>query len=173
MTKIGTLFPGEYRKYRIIGFLTVKTEKTAERCMIPKFFVKLQKSTCGMWYNSRGCDKMHLYMDRGKYGHNTLYVSKTFRKENGKTTIRIIEKLGRYDDLLKEHEDPISWAKEYVEKLNEEEKRQKSKPKLSYYENGIFCKTGFPAPGRQNICPFYNLLHISYAFQNFWKSFRS
>ena len=71
---------------------------------------------------------MHLYIDKGKYGHNTLYVSKTFRKENGKTTSKIIEKLGRYDDLLKEHEDPIAWAKEYIEKLNEEEKRQKSKP---------------------------------------------
>ena len=71
---------------------------------------------------------MHLYIDNGKYGHKTLYVKKNFRKEDGKTGSKIIERLGRYDDLLKEHEDPIAWAKEYIAKLNEEEKIQKVKP---------------------------------------------
>lgn len=71
---------------------------------------------------------MHLYIDKSKYGHNTLYVKKNFRKENGKTGSKIVERLGRYEELLKEHNDPIAWAKGYIDKLNEEEKLNKESP---------------------------------------------
>jgi len=70
--------------------------------------------------------KMHLMIDKGKYGHNTLYVYKSFRDENGKATSKCIERLGRYEDLAKIHEDPIAWAKAYIDELNrQEEKNQK------------------------------------------------
>lgn len=65
---------------------------------------------------------MYLYVDKGKYGHNTLYVAKSFRKENGKNTTKIIENLGRLDELSKIHEDPMEWAKLYVEELNKKAK---------------------------------------------------
>ncbi|MBP3924065.1 IS1634 family transposase [bacterium] len=69
---------------------------------------------------------MHLMIDKGKYGHNTLYVYKSFRNENGKATSKCVERLGRYDELAKTHEDPIAWAKAYIEELNrQEEKNQK------------------------------------------------
>jgi len=68
---------------------------------------------------------MYLWIDTNKYGHNTFYVKQSFRKENGKTSSKVIENLGRYEDLAKIHDDPIAWAKEYIAKLNEQEKENK------------------------------------------------
>ena len=69
---------------------------------------------------------MYLYIDKAKYGHNTMYVVKCFRDENGKNKTKYIERLGRYEDLAKIHDDPIAWAKAYIEELNrQEEKNQK------------------------------------------------
>ena len=67
---------------------------------------------------------MHLMIDKGKYGHNTLYVYKSFRNENGKSTSKCVERLGRYDDLKKIHDDPIAWAKSYIEELNKQEQTE-------------------------------------------------
>lgn len=64
---------------------------------------------------------MYLIIDKGKYGHNTLYVYKSFRKENGKSSSKCVERLGRYDDLKKIHDDPVAWAKAYIAELNEKE----------------------------------------------------
>lgn len=50
-----------------------------------------------------------------------LYVIKSYRTENGKSTTKIVEKLGNYNDLSKIHKDPIAWAKGYVEELNRKE----------------------------------------------------
>lgn len=50
-----------------------------------------------------------------------LYVIKSYRTENGKSTTKIVEKLGNYNDLSKIHKDPIAWAKRYVEELNQKE----------------------------------------------------
>ena len=82
---------------------------------------------------------MHLMIDRGKYGHNTLYVYKTYRNENGKTTSKCIENLGRLEDLQKIHEDPIAWAKAYIEELNKQEEKSK-KIKLTYETRQIIDK---------------------------------
>ena len=35
-----------------------------------------------------------------------LYVIKSFRDENGKSTTKIVEKLGTYAELAKLHDDP-------------------------------------------------------------------
>lgn len=67
---------------------------------------------------------MHLMIDKSKYGHNTLYVYKSFRNENGKSTSKCVERLGRYDDLKKLHDDPIAWAKSYIEELNKQEQTE-------------------------------------------------
>jgi len=74
---------------------------------------------------------MHLMIDKSKYGHNTLYVYKSFRDENGKATSKCIERLGRYEDLAKIHDNPIEWAKEYINELNRQEEKSK-KITLSY-----------------------------------------
>lgn len=60
-----------------------------------------------------------------------LYVIKSYRK-NGKNTSKIVEKLGTYDELLKIHEDPIAWAKEYIAELNRKEAENKKEVVLKY-----------------------------------------
>lgn len=108
---------------------------------------------------------MHLFIDKGKYGHNTLYVYKSYRNENGKSTTKCIERLGRYDDLAKIHADPIAWAKAYIEELNRREEKSK-KITLTYetkqliekgedvlYEGGyLFLQKHFYALGLDRIC---------------------
>lgn len=69
---------------------------------------------------------MHLMIDKSKYGHNTLYIYKSFRDENGKSTSKCVERLGRYDDLKKVHDDPIAWANAYVAELNKKERTELS-----------------------------------------------
>lgn len=62
---------------------------------------------------------MKLYYDK-RLSNPTYYVQVGFRK-NGKATTKNIEKIGKHNDLLKEHNDPLAYAKEYVKKLNEEQ----------------------------------------------------
>jgi len=45
-----------------------------------------------------------------------LYVIKSYRNSNGKSTSKIVEKLGTLAELSKIHDDPIAWAKEYIGK---------------------------------------------------------
>ena len=51
-----------------------------------------------------------------------FYVIESYRNANGKNTSRIIEKLGNEQEVLKKSngEDPVAWAKNYVDKLNKE-----------------------------------------------------
>lgn len=79
---------------------------------------------------------MYLFIDKGKYGHNTLYVNKSFRREDGTSTTKMVERLGRFEDLAKEHEDPIAWAKEYIGELNRLEQENQQKIILTY-ESGV------------------------------------
>jgi transposase len=63
----------------------------------------------------------------------SLYVIKSFYK-NGSRTSKIIEKLGTYEGLLKklDGQDPIEWAKKYVDKLNQKEKEEKREVLVKY-----------------------------------------
>ena len=64
--------------------------------------------------------------------NNTFfYMVKSFRK-NGKSTSKIIECLGKLEDvILKANgEDPVAWAKKYVAQKTKEEKENKA----VYYE---------------------------------------
>ena len=56
----------------------------------------------------------------------SLYVVKSLFK-NGKRTSKVVEKLGTYAALSKamDGQDPIEWAKKYVEELNRKEKQEK------------------------------------------------
>ena len=62
-----------------------------------------------------------------------FYVIKSFRAENGKSTSKIVEKLGSYDTLSRLHEDPIAWAKEYVAELNRQEKEKKNSISVKFF----------------------------------------
>ncbi|SNS95965.1 Transposase DDE domain-containing protein [Anaerovirgula multivorans] len=64
---------------------------------------------------------------------SSLYVIKDVTTK-GKRTSKIVKKLGTYDELLKKlnGEDPIEWAKKYIEELNKKEKEETSKIMVQY-----------------------------------------
>lgn len=63
----------------------------------------------------------------------SLYVVKSLF-ENGKRTSKVVEKLGTYAALSKamDGQDPIEWAKKYVEELNRKEKQEKREVLVKY-----------------------------------------
>lgn len=58
-----------------------------------------------------------------------FYVVKSYRDVKGKSTSKIVEKLGTYEELKSklDGEDPVEWAKNYVRELNIKEKDEKRK----------------------------------------------
>ena len=58
-----------------------------------------------------------------------FYVIESYRNKNGKNTSRIFEKLGNLEEVLKKAngEDPIAWAKKYINTLNKLEEESKLK----------------------------------------------
>ena len=70
--------------------------------------------------------EMRLRVNTNKDGSKNLYVIQSYRDSSGKSTTKIIEKLGTYAELKKLYSDPIVWAKQHIEELNaqnEEERR--------------------------------------------------
>lgn len=63
----------------------------------------------------------------------SLYVIKDLTEKNRRTT-KIVEKLGTYDELKKKlnGQDPIEWAKKYIEELNRKEKEEKREVLVKY-----------------------------------------
>ena len=62
---------------------------------------------------------MHLNIVKSKNAKQ-FYVLEGYRNEKGVSTTRIVRKLGTYDELIKEHEDPEAWAREVVAQMNRE-----------------------------------------------------
>ncbi len=75
---------------------------------------------------------MRLQISKSKNAAS-LYVIKTVYT-NGKEQTKIVEKLGTYDELLKKlnGQDPIEWAKKYIEELNKKEKEEKREVLVKY-----------------------------------------
>ena len=69
---------------------------------------------------------MRLKISKSKNSCN-LYVQKAYRDKTGKSTSKIVERLGSLDEVKQRAGDidPIEWAKAYVEKLTREEKEQR------------------------------------------------
>ena len=68
---------------------------------------------------------MKLTISKSK-NSKSLYIQKSFRK-NGKSTSKIVKKLGTMEELLPQHnnseEEVIAWGRMIVKKITEEEKR--------------------------------------------------
>jgi transposase len=75
---------------------------------------------------------MRLRIGTNKNGSKNLYVIKSYRTDEGKSTSKVVESLGTYDALLKMHSDPIAWAKSYVEELNRKEKEDQLRISVSF-----------------------------------------
>lgn len=71
----------------------------------------------------------------------SLYVVKSVF-ENGKRSSKVVEKLGTYSALKEKlnDEDPIEWAKKYVEELNRKEKEAKREVIVKYSPTKIIDK---------------------------------
>lgn len=70
--------------------------------------------------------QMKLKISRSK-NSCTLYVQKSYRDRTGKSTSKIVERLGSMEEvtLRAGGKDPMEWAMEYVARLTEEEKSQR------------------------------------------------
>lgn len=76
---------------------------------------------------------MRLSFSRAQRPH-TIYVLKSFRDKSGKSTTKRVETLGSEEEIEKKYgcPDGLEWAKAYVARLNEEEKRGKEKVKAEF-----------------------------------------
>ena len=69
---------------------------------------------------------MHLHIVTSKNAKQ-YYVIESYRNEQGKSTTRVVRKLGTHEQLLKEHDDPELWAREVVAEMNRQAKEGKHK----------------------------------------------
>lgn len=69
---------------------------------------------------------MKLKISRSK-NSCTLYVQKAYRDKTGKSTSKIVERLGSLEEVRQRADgrEPMEWAKEYVARLTTEEKEQR------------------------------------------------
>lgn len=75
---------------------------------------------------------MNLYVYTAKNGRITYYVKNSYRDKSGKSTSKIVEKLGTHEELLRLHDDPKAWAQAYVAELNRQEKEQARPVTVTY-----------------------------------------
>lgn len=87
---------------------------------------------------------MRLRVGTNKNGSRNLYILKSYRNDQGKSTTKVFENLGSYDALLQEHEDPIAWAKEYIEELNRQEREGQMPVSVSYSPTELIAKDSEP-----------------------------
>ena len=75
---------------------------------------------------------MRLKITKSKNASSLYVIKDVVTKE--KRTSKIVEKLGTYDELLKKlnGDDPIEWAKKYIEELNQKENEKASKIMVQY-----------------------------------------
>lgn len=83
---------------------------------------------------------MRLKISRSK-NSASLYVTKTVYIDKKERTITV-EKLGTYNELLKKlnGQDPIEWAKKYIEELNKKEKEEKQEVLVKYSPSKLIPK---------------------------------
>lgn len=94
---------------------------------------------------------MKLYVHKSK-SNTIFYMAKGFRNSEGKSTSKIVEKLGTLEEVTEKAngEDPFAWAKKYVEQKTKEENENHG----IYYEKLV---EGQELSSEQKI---FNLGHI-------------
>ena len=83
---------------------------------------------------------MRLRIDTNKDGSKNYYVLESFRTDSKKTTTRIVKKLGSHTQLLAEHDDPETWAREVVAEMNRQANEGKRKIMVPFSESEIIEK---------------------------------
>lgn len=74
---------------------------------------------------------MRLSFSRPQRPH-TIYVLKSYRNTEGRSTTKRVETLGSEEDIERKYgcSDGLAWAQAYVERLNEEERQNKNSVKI-------------------------------------------
>ena len=69
---------------------------------------------------------MRLKITESKNAKSLYVIKSVYQKATKSNTSKIVEKLGTYEELKKKlnGDDPIEWAKKYVEELNRKEKEK-------------------------------------------------
>ena len=69
---------------------------------------------------------MRLKVSESKNAKSLYVIKSIYNKKTQSNTSKIVEKLGTYEDLKEKlnGEDPIAWAKQYIEELNQKEMEQ-------------------------------------------------
>jgi transposase len=109
---------------------------------------------------------MRLGMSKSQNSTSLYVIKSTY--ENKKHSSQIVEKLGTYDELLEKlnGQDPIEWAKKYIDELNKKEKelkrevlvkyspvKQITKDEQHFFNGGyLFLQQIYYALGLNNIC---------------------
>lgn len=75
--------------------------------------------------------------------HTYMYAIKSFRKENGKCTTKVVEKFGTVEELREKlgGEDPIEWARARVAEMTSLEKEEKKRVVVEY-DPSIYIQKG-------------------------------
>jgi transposase len=83
---------------------------------------------------------MRLKITKSKNAQSLYVIKSTY--ENKKHSSKIVEKLGTYEELQKKlnGEDPIGWAKKYIEELNKKEKEDKREVMVKYSPSKLISK---------------------------------
>jgi len=108
-------------------------------CQILHFIVALFSVMCyniSVWRDVI----MRLQISKSK-NSASFYVIKTIY-DNGKERTKIVEKLGTENELKEKlgDQDPIEWAKKYIEELNKKEKEQTRKILVPFEQSKIIAK---------------------------------
>lgn len=78
---------------------------------------------------------MRLRINRNKDGTKNYYILESYRTDAGKSTTRIVQKLGTHEELLKSHEDPEAWAQELVAQMTREAQAGKQQIMIPFHPN--------------------------------------
>ncbi|EHQ91217.1 IS1634 family transposase [Desulfosporosinus youngiae] len=83
---------------------------------------------------------MRLKITKSKNASSLYVIQSTY--ENKKHSSKIVEKLGTYDELQKKlnGEDPIEWAKKYIEELNKKEKENNREVLIKCFPSKLISK---------------------------------
>lgn len=74
-----------------------------------------------------------MYLQQVKSKNATsLYICESVYTKDKKNTSRVVKKLGTLEDLAKEHDDPIAWAKELAKTMTQEAKEGNEQISIHY-----------------------------------------
>ena len=108
---------------------------------------------------------MRLKISKSKHAQSLYVIRSTY--VNGKHSSKVVEKLGTYDELKKLHPDPIAWAKEYIQSLNEQEKAASRDVILRFKQS-----KSLPKDRRRLMCGGYLFLQQLYIISSGFSTMR-